>query len=67
MSQRTEGTFDCLAFKWKVQAQIYEEIKDQTPEGQMAYFRRHAENGPFAGLVKRLRQRTDAELSRVRK
>lgn len=57
MSRKTEKDFDCLAFKWKVQTQIYEEIKDLSPQDEIAYFRRHAENGPFAGLVKRLRQR----------
>jgi hypothetical protein len=35
MSQTTEKSFDCLAFKWKVQAEIYQEIKDQTPEQQI--------------------------------
>ena len=34
MSQTTEKSFDCLAFKWKVQAEIYQEIKDQTPNSK---------------------------------
>ncbi len=62
MNRKTEEAFDCLAFKWKVQAQIYEEIKDRTLEDQIAYFQRHAENGPFADLVKRLRQRKGESL-----
>ncbi len=56
MSQKIEKTFDCLAFKWKVQSEIYQEIKDRTPEEQLEYFRHRAEIGPFAELVKTLRQ-----------
>jgi hypothetical protein len=56
MSQITEKSFDCLAFKWKVEAEIYQEIKDLTPERQIEYFRRHAQTGPFAELVTKLRQ-----------
>ena len=56
MNQKPEKSFDCLAFKWKVQAEIYQEIKDQTPEQQIEYFRRHAQTGPFAGLVAKLRK-----------
>jgi hypothetical protein len=62
MSRKTEEAFDCLAFKWRVQTRIYEEIKDRSIEDQIAYFRRHVENGPFADLVKRLRQRQSGSL-----
>ena len=64
MSQTTEKSFDCLAFKWEVQAEIYQEIKDQTPEQQIEYFRRHAQTGPFAELVAKLRQQERASRSR---
>ncbi|MGD0011384.1 MAG: hypothetical protein ABSE93_22945 [Terriglobia bacterium] len=64
MSETTEKSFDCLAFKWKVQAEIYQEIKDQTPEQQIEYFRRHAQTGPFAELVAKLRQQERASRSR---
>jgi hypothetical protein len=56
MRQTTEKSFDCLAYKWEVQTEIYQEIKDQTPEQQIEYFRYHAGAGPFAGLVAKLRQ-----------
>jgi O-phosphoseryl-tRNA(Cys) synthetase len=56
MSQTTEKSFDCLAFKWKVESEIYREIKDLTPEQQIEYFRHHAQTGPFAELVAKLRQ-----------
>jgi hypothetical protein len=53
-----------LAFKWKVQAEIYQEIKDQTPDQQIEYFRRHAQTGPFAELVAKLRQQERTSHSR---
>ena len=64
MSQTTEKSFDCLAFKWKVQAEIYQEIKDQTREQQIEYFRHHAQTGPFAELVAKLRQQERTSRSR---
>ena len=64
MSQKTEKSFDCLAFKWKVESEIYEEIKDQTPEQQIEYFRRHAQTGPFAELVAKYQQRERPSPSR---
>jgi O-phosphoseryl-tRNA(Cys) synthetase len=45
-----------LAYKWKVEAEIYQEIKDLTPEQQIEYFRHHAQTGPFAELVGKLQQ-----------
>jgi hypothetical protein len=56
MSQMTDKPFDCLGFKWRVQAEVYQEIKDQTPEEQIDYFHRHADAGPFAELVRMLRE-----------
>ena len=44
--------FDCLAFKDKVQSEIYEETKAMSRDQKMAYFRGHAENGPFAKVWK---------------
>jgi hypothetical protein len=64
MSQTTEKSFDCLAFKWKVEAEIYQEIKDLTPEQQIEYFRHHAETGPFAELVAKLRKQEGSGDSR---
>ena len=64
MSATTEKAFDCLAFKWKVQAEIYQEIKDRTPEQQIEYFRHHAQTGPFAELVAKLRQQERPSRSR---
>ena len=60
MNPKDDEAFDCLAFKWKVQAEIYQEIKDKTPEQQIEYFRRHAERGPFAELVLKLREQRSA-------
>ncbi len=51
MSRKTtENSFDCIAFKRRVQAEIYKEIKDLSPEEEIAYYRRCVETGPFAEL-----------------
>ena len=52
MSPKTsnEGGFDCMAFKRRAQAKIYEEIKDLSADEELAYFRRRVEAGPFAKL-----------------
>ena len=55
---KVKKRFDCLAYKDKVQAQIYEEIKDMTPEQEIEYFNRHAETGPFAKWWKAVRAAT---------
>lgn len=40
----TKKTFDCLAFKEKVQEKIYEDIKNLSPAEQIAYFEERIEN-----------------------
>ena len=58
--------FDCLEFKRRVQAEIYEEIKDLSRAEQVEYFRRRADTSPFGpwrqGLIRRLDQ--PAEVTR---
>ena len=58
MAPRLKKSFDCLAFKDKVQAQIYEEIKDLSPEEELRYWRRQAETGPLAKWWKKVRAAT---------
>jgi hypothetical protein len=45
----------CVALKRRVQAEIYERIKDLSPAEQIEYFRRSAEEGPFADWLRRVR------------
>ena len=52
---KAEKTFDCLAYKDRVQEEIHQEIKGLTPEQQIEYFNRHAEAGPFAGWWRKIR------------
>ena len=52
--------FDCIAFKRKVQAEIYEEIKGLSPEEEIEYFRREVAAGPFGTLWKDLEDRSRA-------
>ena len=39
--------FDCVEFKRRAQARIYERIKDLSPEEEIDYFRKAAEDGPL--------------------
>jgi hypothetical protein len=55
MSQkRTNKSFDCLAFKERAQAEIYEEIQAMTASEERDYFRRKAESGPLGTWWKSL-------------
>ncbi len=55
MSEKLAQSIDCLAMKDRIQQKIYEEIKDLTPEEEIAYFRRKVESGPFAEMWRRLK------------
>ncbi len=47
-----EKPFDCIEFKRRVQQEIYETIKDMTPEEEIEYFRHAVETGPFVDIVR---------------
>jgi hypothetical protein len=55
---KTNKSFDCLGFKDKVQAEIYEEIKNLSVEEQIHYFNQAAEKGPLAKWWKNVRATT---------
>jgi len=57
MTRRTgsEKSFDCLAYKQRVQSEIYQEIKDMSFEQEQGYFRRRAEEGPLGQWWKRIK------------
>lgn len=48
--------FDCVEMKREIQEKIHEETKNLTRTELIAYFRRHAETGPFADLWKNTRK-----------
>ncbi len=53
---RTPKSFDCVAFKRRAQAEIYDQIKDRSPQAQIDYFRRRAAEsalGDWWELVKK--------------
>jgi len=52
--------FDCIEFKRAAQARIYEQIKDLSPEEELAYYHRAVEEGPFAEWWKRASAATAA-------
>ncbi|MCG3132676.1 MAG: hypothetical protein FLDDKLPJ_03542 [Phycisphaerae bacterium] len=63
MIHETIPGFDCLDFKRKVQAELYEATRHLSRADRLAYFRRRAENGPFADLL-HLEQRDIATADR---
>ena len=56
--QKPNKTFDCLAYKRRVQAQIYEEIKNLSPTEEIAYFRKRAEEGELGLWWRKIKQQT---------
>ena len=63
MSSRTriEKSFDCLAYKERVQAEVFEHIKSMSFDEERSYFRRRAEQGPLGRWWKRVRASGQAE------
>jgi hypothetical protein len=57
--RKTRKTFDCIRFKRKVQAEIYEEIKGLSPEEEIEHFRWAAASGPLGEWWKTLEQRSE--------
>jgi hypothetical protein len=57
---KPEKGFDCIEFKRRAQAEIYQEIKGLSPEKQIAYFRRRAAHGPLGKWWKALERRSGA-------
>jgi hypothetical protein len=51
---KTKKTFDCIAFKEKAQAEIYEETRNLSRAEQIEYFKRTAAAGPLGKLRKKL-------------
>ena len=58
MSQpRTKKAFDCIAFKEKAQAEIYEEIRNLSRAEQIEYFKRTAASGPLGEWWRKVARR----------
>lgn len=56
--------FDCIDFKRRAQARIYEHIKDLRPEEEIDYFRQAAEQGELGSWWRGLRNRQEPDHSR---
>ena len=52
---RTEKSFDCLAYKRRVQSEVYEEVKNLSASQERAYFEQRAEQGPLGQWWKRIK------------
>lgn len=57
MARKTAKTFDCIEFKRRAQSEIYEEIKELTPQQQIEHLRERAESGPLGEWWKRLKDK----------
>jgi hypothetical protein len=58
--RRPEKGFDCIEFKRRAQAEIYQEIKGLSPEEEIEYFRWRVAAGPFGKFWKALQDRSRA-------
>ena len=47
-SNSVDKDFDCVEFKRKAQSRIYAQIKGLSPREEIEYFRKAADEGPFA-------------------
>jgi hypothetical protein len=55
-TERQGEAFDCLAYKRRVQAEVYEETKDMSWEERVAYLRSAVSSGPFRKWWRRLQK-----------
>jgi hypothetical protein len=62
---KTEKRFDCVACKRKVQAEMYEEIKDLSTAEQIEYVRRRAEQGPLGDWWRRVQEERSRPTQRL--
>jgi len=53
----TPKAFDCVEFKRQAQLEIYEKIKSLSPQEEIEYFRRRAEQGPLGNWWRKVKQR----------
>ena len=51
---KTEKSFDSLAYKRRVQSEVYEDVKEMSFEEERAYFQQRAERGPLGQWWKRI-------------
>ena len=60
MSQTTaKKRFDCVKFKRKVQAEIFDETRAMTPQQEIEYFNKKAETGRVGKGWKKVRKASD--------
>ncbi len=52
MNKKKAKTFDCIEFKYKAQERIYNDIKNLSPDEEIAYFNRKVQEGTFSDFVR---------------
>jgi hypothetical protein len=55
-----DENFDCVEMKRRIQAEIYEETKDLTPDQVIEYYRKSAEEGPWGDWWKKVYREAEA-------
>lgn len=55
---KTKKAFDCIEYKRNVQLRIYEDIKNLTPQQEIEYFRKKAEEGSLGDWWKSVKNAT---------
>jgi hypothetical protein len=64
MSRKKTKKFDCIAFKRRVQTEIYEETKRLSPPEEIAYFRDRAGSGALSKWWAAIRARSSSTTMR---
>lgn len=66
MKMTRKKDFDCIAFKRKAQARIFEQIKDMSPREEIDYFNRSVLEGPFGDWWERAKKISGSGLDSCR-
>ena len=56
MKMTTKKTFDCVAFKRRAQAEIYEDIKNMSFDQEITYFSKRAQTGKLGHWWKKIKK-----------
>ena len=55
-AKKEDQSLDCIAMKRAIQKQISAETRGMTPHERLAYYKKLANESPFASLVRRQRR-----------
>jgi len=58
-------TMDCIALKRRVQREIYEATRHMSPDEELGFYKRRAEEGPLGDWWRSVRRATGSRVGRV--